>query len=212
MLPASYATPAAALLCVSGLLTCLAGYRLFRIVLGIFGFIVGAMATTSAFGNATTVTLVAAAIVGGLVGSLLMVAAYFLGVGLVGAGLAALVLNLGWHAMKAGDPPTIVLVIACVLGALAALSVVRYVVVIGTALGGAWTAIFGGLALMGNAAARHAVSGNNAWIMYPLDPMPNFWWIMPAWLTLSAVGIAVQLSTSKSSGGSRLTKKSRIKK
>ena len=140
-----------------------------------------------------------------------MVAAYFVGVGLVGAGLAALVLNLAWRPFHS-DPPTVLLVIVCVLGALGALSVVRYVVVFGTSLGGAWTAIFGGLALMGNDAARHAVSGNSGWIMYPLDPMPNFWWIVPAWLAMSALGIAVQLSTTTKSGATRAAKKAKIQK
>ena len=50
MLPASYAMPTAVVLTVGGLITCFAGYRLFRIVLGIFGFIIGAMVTTQVIG------------------------------------------------------------------------------------------------------------------------------------------------------------------
>ena len=196
MLPASFAMPTAVVLTVGGLLACFAGYRLFRIVLGVYGFVVGAMVTTSIIGAQSTITLVAAAIVGGLVGALLMVAAYFVGVGLVGAGLAALALNALWHTF-AGDPPTVVLVIVCVLGALAALSIQRYVIIFGTALGGAWTALFGGLALLGNSAAKHAMSSTGGWILYPLDPLPNFWWTVPAWLALALVGAIVQLATSR---------------
>ena len=51
MLPASYAAPTAAILAVGGLLACFAGYRLFRLVLGIYGFILGAMVTTSFMGT-----------------------------------------------------------------------------------------------------------------------------------------------------------------
>lgn len=196
MLPASYATPTAAVLLLGGLLACFAGYRLFRIVLGVFGFFIGAFVTTSLLGTSSTLVYVAAAIVGGVVGALLMYAAYFVGVGLVGAGLAALALNVAWHAAK-GEPPTVVLVVVCVLGALGALSVARYVVIFGTALGGAWTAIFGGLAVAGNSAAKHAVTGTGTWIIYPLDPMPNYWWIAPAWLAMSLLGAVVQLATSK---------------
>ena len=47
MLPASYATPTAAVLALGGLLACFAGYRLFRFVLGLYGFIVGAVLATS---------------------------------------------------------------------------------------------------------------------------------------------------------------------
>ena len=196
MLPASFAMPTAVVLTVGGLITCFAGYRLFRIVLGIFGFVIGAMVTTQIIGAQSTIALVAAAIVGGLVGSVLMVAAYFIGVGLVGAGLAALALNALWHAFK-GDPPTVVLVVVCVLGALAALSIQRYVIIFGTALGGAWTALFGGLALMGNSTAKHAMSSTGAWILYPLDPLPNFWWTVPAWLVIGLLGAIVQMATTR---------------
>src|SRR5215831_11026920 len=108
MLPAAYATPVAVVFVVGGLLACFAGYRLFRFVLGIYGFIFGAAITTSIMGASGTVALIVAAIVGGLVGALLMVAAYFLGVGLLGAGLAALALNLVWR-FVGGEPPTLIL-------------------------------------------------------------------------------------------------------
>lgn len=196
MLPASFAMPTAVVLTVGGLIACFAGYRLFRIVLGIFGFVIGAMVTTSIIGAQSTIALVAAAVVGGLVGSVLMVAAYFIGVGLLGAGLAALGLNALWHTFS-GDPPTVVLVVVCVLGALGALSIQRYVIIFGTALGGAWTALFGGLALMGNSTAKHAMSSTGGWILYPLDPLPNFWWTVPAWLVLGLMGALLQMATTR---------------
>ena len=43
MLPHSYELPAALVLVAAGALACFAGYRLFRLVLAIFGFILGAM-------------------------------------------------------------------------------------------------------------------------------------------------------------------------
>jgi hypothetical protein len=194
MLPVRYAAPAALVLTVGGLISCFAGYRLFRVVLGLYGFFLGAMITTSTMGTANMWYLVLAAVVGGLVGAVLMVAAYFLGVGLVGAGLAALALNAAWRVAASGDPPTLVLVIVCVLGALAALSVVRYVVVFGTAIAGAWTLIVGVLALTGRSMVAGA-GARDVWILYPLDPMPGRWWILGLWLALSLAGVIVQLST-----------------
>ena len=38
MFPSSYAAPIAVIFIVGGLLSCFAGYRLFRVVLGIYGF------------------------------------------------------------------------------------------------------------------------------------------------------------------------------
>ena len=42
MLPATYQLPAAIVLLVGGIVACFFGYRLFRIVLAIFGFIITA--------------------------------------------------------------------------------------------------------------------------------------------------------------------------
>jgi hypothetical protein len=205
MLPASYATPVAAVLTIGGLLACFAGYRLFRLVLGFFGFILGAMVTTSTLGEAGTWTLIVAAVVGGLVGATLMVAAYFVGVGLVGAGLASLGLNVFWR-LIGGDPPTVVLVIVAVLGALGALSIARFVVIFGTALAGSWTAIIGGLALRGDEAALRAASAGDVWVIYPLGPEVGSWWLTVLWLGLALAGVVVQMATSK--GRRRRMKKS----
>ena len=143
MLPASFATPAAVILTLGGLIACFAGYRLFRFVLGLYGFYLGAIVTTAFMPPTNTWALVMAAIVGGVVGALLIVGAYFVGVGLIGAGLAALALLSGWHAVMHAEPPTVVLVVVAVLGALGALSIVRYVVVFGSAIAGSWTAVVG---------------------------------------------------------------------
>jgi hypothetical protein len=203
MLPASYATAAAAVLAVGGLLACFAGYRLFRLVLGIYGFIIGASITTTIVGASGTWTLVLAGIVGGLLGAVLMVAAYFVGVGLIGAGLAALALNLIWRLVEGpgAQPATLVLVIVAVIGALGALSLVRYVVVFGTALAGAWTLIVGALALAGSPGAMRATSAGDIWVLYPLDPSPGRWWYIAVWFGLSLAGAVVQLATTKKTGG-----------
>jgi hypothetical protein len=205
MVPAVYATPAAVVLLLGGLLSCFAGYRLFRVVLGLYGFIYGATFTMSMMTQSNTFALVIAAIVGGIVGAILMVAAYFVGVGLIGAGLAVLLLESGWQMARHSDPPTIVLVVVAVLGALLALSVVRYVVVFGTAISGSWTAILAGLALSGSASERAAVEAN-AWLLYPLGPPPARWWFYTAWIVLSIVGVIVQLMTTTAMGGAKKKK------
>jgi hypothetical protein len=199
MLPVRYAAPAALVLTVGGLISCFAGYRLFRFVLGLYGFFLGAMLTTSTMGTSNMWYLVLAAVVGGVLGAVLMIAAYFIGVGLIGAGLAALALNALWRLVGGGDPPTLVLVLVCVLGALAALSVVRYVVVFGTAIAGAWTLIVGVMSLTGRAALPGAPT-NDVWILYPLDPMPGRMWILAIWFALALAGVVVQLSTTTKGG------------
>jgi len=200
MLPASYATGTAVLLAVGGLLSCFAGYRLFRLVLGLYGFLFGAFMATSVMGTSDTWTLVVAALAGGVLGAVLMVAAYFMGVGLVGAGLAALAVNLIWRGIG-GEPPTWLLVVVCVVGALAALSVVRWVVIFGTAIGGSWTIIVAALALAGDPAATRAASAGDVWILYPLGYTGGQMWQVAAWFGLTVVGVVVQIATSR--GGKR---------
>jgi hypothetical protein len=196
MLPAAYATPAAVVLAFGGLLACFAGFRVFRLVLGLYGCLIGAIVTIGLMDAPSVWTLALAAVVGGLVGAVLAIAAYFLGVGLVGAGLTALGLIGAWR-WFGDDPPTAVLVIGCVLGALAALSVVRYVVIAGTAVAGAWTLLVGALALLGDAAALQAVTAGDVWTMVPFRTPPDRWWMTAAWVALSVAGIAVQLATSR---------------
>jgi hypothetical protein len=191
MLPAPYAMPAAIVLAIGGLLTCFAGYRLFRFVLGINGFILGVMVVTTYFPPSNTWTLVVAGLVGGLVGALLMYVAYFTGVGLIGAGLAALAVNVVWRFIG-GDPPTVVLVVACVLGALGALSVQRWVVIVGTAIAGAWTLIVGVSALLGDPAALRAASAGDVWVVYPLA---GGWTHRAIWFAVAIAGGIVQTST-----------------
>ena len=96
MLPAAYQVPAAAVLIAGGFLACFFGYRLFKAVLAVFGFIIGALAASSVFGATDTAPMVIAALVGGIAGAALLLAAYFVGVALIGAGIGALLVNLIW--------------------------------------------------------------------------------------------------------------------
>ena len=54
MLPLSYQMPAAVALIAGGIVTCFAGYRLFRFVLGAYGFILGALLASSMVGTSET--------------------------------------------------------------------------------------------------------------------------------------------------------------
>ena len=60
MLPHAYELPAAIVLVLAGAVACLAGYRLFRFVLAICGFILGAAIASSMMGGNSTVGMVVA--------------------------------------------------------------------------------------------------------------------------------------------------------
>lgn len=194
MLPTAYEVPAAVIFLIGGGLACFAGYRLFRWVLGINGFILGALLATSLMSASSMWALAVAALVGGLIGAVLMIAAYFVGVAIVGAGVGALAVHLGWSLAHA-DPPFWAVMIAAVIGALGALSITRYMIIIGTAFGGAWMLMVGAMALNGNEAAAKAAAAGNAWVVYPLDPASGQWWIWVVWFALAIVGALVQVFT-----------------
>jgi hypothetical protein len=197
MLPASLQTPAAVVLLAGGIISCFAGYRVFRVVLGIYGFIIGALIASSAMGTEHTAWMILGALVGGVVGALILIAAYFVGVALLGAGVGALAASLIWAALGR-EPGAIVVIVFAIVGALAALALQRYVIIGATAFGGAWTIIVGALALQGNRVALDASARNNVWLAYPTSPAPGNYWILLVWIALGVTGIVVQLAvTSK---------------
>lgn len=192
MLPAAYQLPAAGVLILGGVVACFFGYRLFKFVLGIFGFIIGALAASSIWGASDTTYMVIAAIVGGFAGALLLLAAYFVGVALVGAGLGALLANLIWTQIE-GDPHPFVVVLFSVAGALLATWLQRYVIILGTAFGGAWTIVVGILAMMGDQTAMTAAAAGDIWVAYPMNPAPGQPWVPYAWIALGLFGTIVQM-------------------
>lgn len=193
MLPASYSVPAAAILLGGGTLACFFGYRLFRLVLGIYGFVLGALIATSVMAPTETTMTWIVAVGGGLAGALILILAYFIGVAFAGAALAALLVHLGWTQFG-GDPHPLAIIAACVAGALISLALQRMVIVFGTAYGGAWTCLVGALTLMGRRGADGAATTGEMWMTYPLNPAPGETWVPIAWLALGTLGLLLQLT------------------
>jgi Domain of unknown function (DUF4203) len=191
MLPASYQLPAAVVLIVGGTISCFFGYRLFRIVLALSGFILGAMLGSSLFGASDTGLMLGAALVGGLVGAGLLFAAYFVGVALAGAGLGVLAAHLVSSA-TGNDPAFLVIVLCAVAGSIASMYLQRYFIIVGTAFSGSWLLIHGIMASLGNRAALAAAT-KDIWVFYPLSPAPGQGWVPYAWVVVSLIGAATQL-------------------
>ncbi len=192
MLPASYQLPAAVVLLVGGVVSCFFGYRLFRIVLALFGFMLGALATSSVFGISDTGPMIAAAVGGGLVGAAILTAAYFVGVALVGAAIGAVVAHLAFTA-GGRDPHYLAVVFLAIAGATAATYLQRYFVIVGTGFGGAWTLMVGAMAVIGDRTALAAAASGDVWVAYPMNPAPGQQWVPIAWIALGVIGAGVQL-------------------
>ena len=191
MLPTTFELPAAIVLVIGGAVACFAGYRLFRLVLAIYGFILGALLASSVMGVTNHVGMILAAIAGGIVGALLLTFAYYVCIGLLGAGMGTFLLHVVWDSLKHTEPTTVAVIIAAVAGAIIAMILQRYVIIVSTSFSGAWTIIVGGLALAGNRGAERAAAAGNVWILYPFTPATGRW-VVVAWFVLSLMGLAVQ--------------------
>ena len=192
MLPVAYQVPYAALLLGAGAMACFLGYRLFRTVLAIFGFILGGMLASSVFGISNTTMMLVAWVGGGLIGAFILIVAYFVGVALMGAGLGAAVAHLLFSS-GGRDPGVLVVILCAVVGAVAATYLQRYFIIVGTAFGGAWTMIVGAMAIVGDRTALRAATSGDVWVAYPLNPAPGQTWVVYLWFFLSVLGAAVQL-------------------
>jgi hypothetical protein len=206
MLPLSMQVPASVVLLAGGAIACFGGYRLFRLVLGVYGFILGALVGSSMVGAGETWMVLAGAAAGGAIGALALVAGYFVGVAIIGAGLAAVALNLAWRPFG-GEPHPVALIVAAAIGAFAAMSFQRYVIIVGTAFGGAWTMLVGAAALMLGRGARAATSAGDIWVVYPNTTGPDRFWVYVAWFVISLIGIYVQLQSGGAKARARKSKK-----
>src|SRR5688572_3722875 len=129
MLPVPYQIPAVILMLLAGVVACFFGYRLFRIVLALSGFLLGAFASSSVFGVSDTAPMLIAAILGGLLGAALLIGAYFVGTALAGAALGALVAHLAFSGTDAG-PHVAVVLLCTIAGAVASMYLQRYVIIV----------------------------------------------------------------------------------
>ncbi|MFL6279440.1 MAG: DUF4203 domain-containing protein [Vicinamibacterales bacterium] len=192
MLPGSFQMPAAAILLVGGLCSCLAGYRIFRFVLAFFGFVFGALFVGAAMGSDQTLWMVGASLLGGLIGALILFAAYFVGVALIGAGIGAGLAMVLWAAVDR-EPGIWPVIILAVIGAVGALAVQRHVIIVATAFAGAQTAVVGAAELVASRSVD--TTSRQMFHVYPLDPLPNTRADLIAFVVLGIFGLVVQLRT-----------------
>jgi hypothetical protein len=192
MLPVAFHVPAGVVLLVAGLVACFAGYRLFRAVLIVYGFLLGALFAGSLVAPSNAPTMLIALVLGGIAGALVMFAGYVAGVMLVGAALGALVFHSFWIQIAGTSPSWLLVLLAAVVGAAAATLAQRVVVILATAFAGAHTAVAGIVALLAHRAALAPVV-DDVWIrrLAPAPSGPR--WPFFAWLALALAGTFVQL-------------------
>jgi hypothetical protein len=169
---------------------------MFRTVLGIYGFILGALAGSAIAGTNDYWLMVLSGALGGLLGALILILAYFVGVALIGAALGALAANLIW-AQLGTEPHPLLIVLFSVIGALLALALQRYVIIVSTSFGGAWTTIIGVMTALGYRRGLTAPETRDLWLGYPpaLFSLEQRGLVI-AWLVLGLLGLIFQVAVS----------------
>jgi hypothetical protein len=191
MLPSAFQLPAGGLLIVLGLVCCFAGYRLFRAVLTLYGFVLGALFASTLVAPSDTAAMLVALGVGGILGALILYAGYIVGVALVGGGFGAMIAHAAWTAWRGGEPGTIVVLFAAIVGATLATAMQRGIVIVATGFTGAQTAVAGVVAAL-TVRAAHRPGLDDVWVGHLGIPVFGHRWQFLAWLLLGIAGTIVQ--------------------
>ena len=136
--------------------------------------------------------MIVAALVGGVIGALLFTFAYYVAIGILGASMAVFLVHVFWDYSRHAEPPAVPIIVASIGGAIIAMVLQRYVIIVSTAFSGAWTMIVGAMAMAGHRVAERAAAASSVWILYPFTPAPGQRWVPIVWLTLGLFGAAVQ--------------------
>jgi hypothetical protein len=185
------AVPLHVLLLVLGLANCFLGYRLFRLWLGVWGFVVGALfALNLVRGMGLSPALQAvSALGGGIVGALLMSLLYTVGVFLFGAGCGLLLASVIGQYVK-GIPDVPLAIALSAVGGVAALVLQKPIIMALTALGGAGIALAAAGALVGGCPIEAFPGGCGRTPLWSIA-------VYCAWLLLAFLGLKSQAQGSR---------------
>ena len=170
-----------------GAVQCFLGYRIFKVILGLTGFLIGG-ALASALGYAISqqeVVALLAGLLGGFIGAALLVALYFIGVFLIGALLGG-VLGGVLFAVAGSDPEPAVLLILAVIAGVIALIFQKFMIIVSTGFGGAFGVVVGITYF-----TTEAIDPTNLERIFRSDGS-HLYAILLCWIGLGIVGVIVQ--------------------
>jgi hypothetical protein len=186
-----------------GAALCFAGYRLFLVLLPIWGFFagfwLGAEGVSLLFGGGflATVTGWVVGFVIGLFGALLSYLFYILGVAIVAAGFGA-ALGSGFMQAIGFEPGFMVAVVAVIsaiimAGLVVLLNIQKYVIIAITAIGGANAMILSVLLLLGRVSLDSLPGAGSS--IRPI--LQDSWFWLIAWIILAVIGIVAQIRVNR---------------
>jgi len=177
---------------VIGAVVCFSGYRIFRVVLMLVGFLLGFVLGMAIMSNSGGIGQLLVGVVVGLLGAGIFYALYFVGIFLagafLGAGLAAMLVslfNIG------GGVATILVLVGLIGGAILALVLNKLMIVISTAFSGAGTMVEGAVMILPGVLGSAAATLNTS-LLVSFNALGVI-----AWLALSVAGVVVQYRNNK---------------
>ena len=177
---------------ITGLVICFFGYALFKFVIALGGFLIfGSLAgaVAQATSNDPMITLLAG-IIGGLIGIALALALYYLGIFLVGAA-AGILLAITLATSNGASPNDTALILFALGGGLLALVFQKFMIILSTAFGGAWTVVVGAAHFIGTGLYTQNLE-------QALDALGSTIYLLGiAWLILGFAGMVTQYKTTK---------------
>ncbi|UCF38575.1 MAG: DUF4203 domain-containing protein [Acidobacteriota bacterium] len=180
---------AAVVLLVAGLILCFGGYKFFRALLTLVGFVAGLLLTVAiayAWFGVTEPAAWGFGLIGGLLGAVLVSLLYVVGVFVLGALFGASVgsvIGLEMHL-----EPAALMIVFAIVGGVLALLVQKFALVLATAGLGASFIVVGALSFLGRTTPNLLLSDPFAW--WPVFRGQGV--VFVVWLILFAVGILVQ--------------------
>lgn len=178
-----------AIMLLGGLVLCFRGRALFSALLPLVGFVLfglAAMVIAQPYAHGNLAYLAGAGVLGGLLGALLMWAAFLYGLFLVGAAFGS---HLGaLAAARMGYDPSAIVLVCALLGGLAAVLAENLLVVLATAMWGAMFVVSGYLIVAGRLFPGHLLDPRQ---LVALGQRHDI--VPQAWLLLAIVGAVIQL-------------------
>lgn len=177
-----------------GLVHCIAGYRLFALVLGVYGLVLGAGAGAALAdawfpGQVVSASLMQAG--AALLGLGAVLAFYRVGIFLIGA-VAAVLLTAAVDPWLGGVSWPVAFMFACIAGS-ASVVVTRHVLIVSTAITGAALVVRSASAIGEDPVGWLTEAFSSPWTSAGLDASLE----LTAWAALTVLGVAIQLTNTR---------------
>jgi len=182
---------------VLGIIACFFGYSIFRVLLGIFAGATGSLFSFSFACAAFDKDLPASIIVGvtvGVICVIVFVKLYYMGVFLVGTGLGVFLATTVMKIVSADQIP-LVIVITGVIGGLLALVLQKFLIILSTAIFGAFYAVMGVAQLVGQGVDPDKLRESPQSMIDWTEPNTRLIILLACTIVLGVIGILVQYKT-----------------